>query len=118
MRDMSRCLELKQLVFRVNLLHNMARLSLEKADFRQALKFIDAALMAYGTETNFHHRGAANYWKSVIYERAGDLASAYGAAQDSLSAWQQQLNLAPENAEWVNRVAGAVQREQELALRR
>jgi hypothetical protein len=105
-------------VSHANLLHNMARLSLEKGDFAQSLKFIDGALTAYGTETNFHHRGAANYWKSVIYERSGDFASAYSAAQDSLSVWQQQLDMAPENEEWKKRVAGAVARERELALKR
>lgn len=106
-------------VSHANLLHNMARLFLDKTtDYAGALSFINAALSAYGTETNFHHCGAANYWKSVILERSGDLKNAYEAALDSLAAWQKQRDLEPGNKEWKTRVNDALKREQQLALKR
>lgn len=108
-----------------NVLHNLARLALAKAqteegsqrdaELKRALDFIDYAIEAYGTRTNFHHRGAAHYWRSVILENTGRTYDAWQAGQDSLSAYQKQLDMAPDNKEWQTRLAGAQKRARELA---
>ena len=101
-----------------NFLHNLARLAEVKEEFNRALHYIDLAIAAYGPEAHWHHRAAAQFWRSKIYQGMGDLVNAKDAAQESLALWTTQRDLEPDNAEWGKRVAGAVAREQELALLR
>jgi hypothetical protein len=104
-------------VTEANLLHNMARLALAKERFEMALTFIDYAIEAYGSRTNFHHRGAANYWRSVILEKMDRPYDAWQAGLASLKAWQDQQAQEPTNPEWQKRLEGAQKREQELHSR-
>lgn len=104
-------------VAEANLLHNMARLFLAKEQFNKALTFIDYAIEAYGSRTNFHHRGAANYWRSVILEKMDRPYDAWHAGLASLQAWQDQLAQDPSNTEWQKRLEGAQTREKELHSR-
>ena len=101
-------------VEQANLLHNAARLALEKESFPKALEIINYAIEAYGTKTNFHHLGAANYWRSVILEKMEESLEAWQAGIVSLYWWQAQFNQEPTNEEWAKRLEGAKKRESEL----
>jgi len=55
--------------------------------------FLEAALVRYGIDRNWHHRGAANFWKSRVLERLYDKRAALEAARESLFCWTQQVIL-------------------------
>ena len=101
-------------VEQANLLHNAARLALEKENYPKALEIIDYAIEAYGTKTNFHHLGAANFWRSVIFEKMEQSLEAWQTGIVSLYWWQAQFNQEPTNEEWARRLEGAKKRESEL----
>ena len=97
-----------------NLMHNMAKLALKVDELVLAENLINQAIEGYGTETNWHHRGAANFWKSMILEKAGRMDDAWSAGKDSLAAWQGQFDAEPDNPQWQERLDGAKAREQDL----
>jgi len=101
-------------VEQANLLQNAARLALGKGILPTALEIINYAIEAYGTLTNWHHRGAANYWKSDILEKMAQSYAAWQASQESLKCWQTQYDLEPQHPGWPNRLQEARKREKEL----
>jgi hypothetical protein len=101
-------------VEQANLLQNAARLALEKENLPTALEIINYAIEAYGIRTNWHHRGAANYWKSVILEKMEDTYAAWQAGQESLRCWQTQHDLEPGHPNWPKRLQEAQKRADEL----
>jgi tetratricopeptide (TPR) repeat protein len=83
-----------------HLLHNLARLADEQGCFEKALAIIDKAIRAYGTESNWHHRGAAHFWRSKFLEKLGRPSDAWLAARDATAARAEQLRLEPANSVW------------------
>lgn len=84
-----------------NLYHNAARFMLAKGsteeDFAAAFSLINDALERYGSTMHWHHRAAANYWKSVILERLGRGELAKKAKVASAKLWEKAVELDPSN---------------------
>jgi len=82
-----------------NLYHNAGRFFFQKArdkkDLLTALGLLDASLVCYGVDRNWHHRGAANFWRSKVIEVLFGKRRALEAARDSLYCWTQQMILDP-----------------------
>lgn len=82
-----------------NLYHNAGRFFFQKArnkkDLLTALGLLGASLVRYGVDRNWHHRGAANFWRSKVLEALLDKRGALEAARDSLYCWTQQMILDP-----------------------
>ncbi|MDP1538867.1 MAG: hypothetical protein Q8M00_02445 [bacterium] len=101
-----------------NLFHNAARFFLSKLrsdeDLLLVLGFLDAALTRYGIDRNWHHRGAANFWRSKALEALLDKRAALEAARDSLFCWTQQMILDPGNERNMQQWENAVQRVRDL----
>lgn len=97
-----------------NLLHNLARLADEQRDVSKALVLIDKAIRAYGTASNWHHRGAANFWRSKFLEKLERPFDAWQAARVATAARAEQLRLEPTNESWITALAAAKKHEWEL----
>ncbi len=84
-----------------NLMHNAGRFCLAKPQAQDSLKravqYLDDAIGRYGPDANFHHRAAANFWKSQAWEKMGSLAEATKAMQESVRLWDEQCKLDPTN---------------------
>jgi tetratricopeptide (TPR) repeat protein len=82
-----------------NLYHNAGRFFYHKARHNQdlvtALGLLDISLVRYGVDRNWHHRGAANFWRSKVLEALLDKRGALEAARDSLYCWTQQMIIDP-----------------------
>ena len=107
----------------INLLYNTGRLLLAKPrtsvlkmkseDLLLALGFFQAALIKYG-DKNYHHRAGVQYWISVLYERMNDKASSLTAAKESLQLWEKQVDEAPGNSSFKEKLEGAKSRYRQL----
>ncbi len=84
-----------------NLMHNVGRFFLDKhqgnEDLEIAVNYLDDAINRYGMDKNFHHRAAANFWKSQAQEKRGNLLQTIDAAQESVRLWDEQCKLDPTN---------------------
>ena len=102
-----------------NLLHNTARFYLDKARNRADLKFalgiLEAALAHYGQVSNWHHRAAAYFWQSILFEGLTAIPQAFEAAAASLRCWKCQCELEKNTGPFKDKLATAVKRVQELA---
>ena len=101
-----------------NLYHNAGRFFFHKARNRQdlvtALGLLDASLVRYGVDRNWHHRGAANFWRSKVLEAMLDKRGALEAARDSLYCWTQQMIIDPGTERHKKKWEEAVNRIREL----
>ncbi len=101
-------------VHAANLMHNAGRFFLAKpkrpGDLQRATQYLDDAIRRYGTEANFHHRAAANFWKSQAFEKIGWKAHAVDAAQESVRLWEEQCKLDPTNKSFLQKKDDAAQR--------
>lgn len=101
-----------------NLFHNAGRFFLDKArqesDLGQAITYLDRALALYGQEANWHHRAAAQYWKSVAVERQDGKDAAVPVAVESLRLWEKQVSLDPTNASFKEKCSAANKRLAQL----
>lgn len=101
-----------------NLYHNAARFFFQKArnkkDLLTALGLLDASLVRYGVDRNWHHRGAAHFWRSKVLEALLDKRGALEAARDSLYCWTQQMIIDPGTERHRQRWEEAVNRIREL----
>ena len=102
-----------------NLLNNTARWLFEKGkrgdDITTALRFMKKAVELYGDEDyNIHHRASAHFWISKFTEKLFGKKSAISAATTSVSLWDQQLAVDPDNKHFQNSLAGAKKRLEEL----
>gem|GEM_PF-3114820 len=103
-----------------NLMNNTARWLLAKSkgkeDMMLALGFMRSAIELYGAgTTNLHHRASANFWVSKIMEELFGAQAAVTAAEESLTLWEIQLSLDPENKKnFANSREGAANRLREL----
>ncbi len=97
-----------------NLYHNAGRVFFQKAvdgvDFVTALGLYEVARARYGVDRNWHHRGALNYWRSIVLERLLDKRAALEAARDSLYCWTQQVILDPKTESHKKQWENAVER--------
>lgn len=102
-----------------NLLHNCSRFFLDKARDRRDLKFslglIEVALAHYGEVSNWHHRAAANFWKSHILEKLSAIPDAFVAAATSLRMWECQCALEKKTAPFLDKLESVRGRVVELA---
>jgi len=101
-----------------NLCHNAGRFFFEKGksdkDLLIALGLLEAALVRYGIDRNWHHRGAANFWKSRVLERLYDKRAALEAARESLYCWTQQVILDPGTERHRKQWENAAERQKQL----
>ena len=97
-----------------NLFHNAGRFFLDKSrgdhDLRQAVSYLDHALPLYGQDTHWHHRAAAQHWKSVAVERLEGPQGAVPFMEESLRLWEAQVALDPTNRSFQEKCAAAQQR--------
>jgi len=102
-----------------NLLHNCARFFLDKACNRRDLTFslglIEVALAHYGEVSNWHHRAAANFWKSHILEKLTAIPDAFAAAALSLSLWECQCAMEKKTAPFLDKLESVRARVVDLA---
>ena len=109
---------ISQTVEVANLFHNGARFFLAKAqnqgDLEIALALIGIAIIRYGSDDNWHHRAAAFFWKSHIYERLGYHQGALHAAEQSLFLWNEAVDRDPQNKGFQKGREGAIARIAEL----
>lgn len=112
---------LHQKVATANLFHNVARYFLAKPGdangLKLALGFIDVAVAHYGEVENWHHRAAANFWKSQILEVMGLIPDAFKAAFTSMMFWTAQCGLEKDTSPFKERLENAVKRMNELTLK-
>lgn len=103
-----------------NLLHNCARFFLDKARNRRDLKFalglIQVALAHYGEVSNWHHRAAACFWMSHIFEKLTAIPEAFAAAAASLRLWENQCTVEKKTAPFLDNLESGCTRVTELAL--
>lgn len=101
-----------------NLLHNCARFLLDKGRDRRDLKFalglIETAMAHYGDVENWHHRAAANFWLSYIYEKLTAMPKALESAMESLRLWQVQCELEKASKPFNEKLEAAGKRVIEL----
>lgn len=97
-----------------HLMHNLARLAMDKLNnLPKALELINQAIETYGTETHLHHRAAANFWKTKISEKQGNIDQAIEAAKESVRLWKTQVVINPEPA-FITKSENALNRLAEL----
>ena len=88
-------------VHAANLHHNAARFFLDKpandGSYHLAISYLNEAIKRYGMDKNFHHRAAANFWKSQAREKLGNLKAATEAMKESVRLWEEQCKLDPTN---------------------
>ena len=101
-----------------NLYHNAGRFFFHKArnkkDLVKAIELLDESLTCYGIDRNWHHRGAANFWKSKILEALLDKKGALEVARDSLFCWTQQVILDSANRRHLSQWENSIKRVREL----
>ncbi|OHA64840.1 MAG: hypothetical protein A3D64_00675 [Candidatus Wildermuthbacteria bacterium RIFCSPHIGHO2_02_FULL_49_9] len=104
-----------------NLFHNAARLLLVKGSTKEhwwtALGMMEDALVRYGSKSHWHHRAAAWYWESHIFERLRDKENALRAVSKSLFLWDRALELDPGNQGFRTNQQNALKRQAELVNR-
>ena len=100
-----------------NLMHNAGRYFLakrERAYHLRAAQYLEFALDRYGTDANFHHRAAANFWKSQAWEKIGDMEKTIEAMEESVRLWDEQRKLDPTNKAFAQSGDNAKKRLEEL----
>jgi tetratricopeptide (TPR) repeat protein len=101
----------------VHLANNTARALLAKGkylcDVFIAIGLWETCRLRYG-DKNYHHRAAVHFWLSHAYERAGEHPLAVDNAEDSVTLWEQQVVLDPENIKFKEGLEGARKRLDEL----
>lgn len=96
-----------------NLMNNTARWLFAKGsgegDLMTAMGFMQSALILYGSgKVNLHHRAGASFWMSKIAERLFDSSAlAIEVAEQSLTLWEMQLGLDPDNEHFKRNYQGA-----------
>lgn len=104
-----------------NLMHNCSRFFLDKARDRRDLEFslglIEVAIAHYGEVSNWHHRAAANFWKSHTLERLTAIPSAFAAAALSLQLWECQCALEKKTAPFLDKLESVRARVVDLAAK-
>lgn len=98
-----------------NLYHNGARFFLAQKQDREdaitAVDLIDIALAKYGDGGNWHHRAAANFWRSQALERLDRTSEALQAIQESMRLWRKAVELDPTNQGFQQNLRNAQERE-------
>lgn len=98
-----------------NLLHNAGRYSLEKGTSQDACEYLESAIIRYETlGGNFHHRAAANFWKSQAYEKMGNREKTIECMEASVNLWEEQCKLDPSNKSFAQKSGEAKKRLTEL----
>lgn len=105
-------------VHAANLHHNAGRFFLAKPGYegglRIAVKYLDEAIKRYRMEANFHHRAAANFWKSKALEGYAPKDCVVEAMQESVRLWDEQCKLDPTNSSFAQKRDEAKKRLSEL----
>lgn len=101
-----------------NLRHNIARFFLAKprdqGDLHIALGMVELAIRLYGPDVHWHHRAAANFWRSHILERLHKKEEALEAAYESVQLWERAVELDPQNKGFQQNLENARKRAREL----
>jgi len=101
-----------------HILNNASRFYLEKGnetDVFAALGLLQMAVALYGAVANWHHRAAAHFWLSKIYEKIGQKKLTHDAAVASFELWLLQCELDPKNEGHKKSLATAQTRLQDTA---